>query len=294
MPGACAALDRHAAAGERVDVGGLTLFHRVAGPEDGVPAVLVHGLPHSSFLYRRVIPLLAGRRPVRAPDLPGFGLSDKPKDPAACSLPAFEAALGRYFDALKAPRLHLVCHDISGPPVASWAAKHPGRVASLAVLNTALTLRGFRLPGLVAAGIALPWALQRALLDDGACARLVWSYARRHAHARPEAFDGEDGEAFRSLFLRDGGRRTATWTVKSYWGAPAYLARTRAALAGFPRPTLLLWGARDPFCTPDAARRLAAVIPGSRLELVDGASHFLPEDAPDETARRLNAFWDRA
>lgn len=277
-----------------MDVGGLTLFHRVAGPAEGVPAVLFHGLPHSSFLYRHVIPLLAARRPVRAPDLPGFGLSDKPHDPAGCSLPAFESALGRYLDALKAPRVHLVCHDISGPPAAAWAAKHPGRVASLSILNTTLTLRGFRLPGLVAAGIVIPWALQRALLSDDACARLVWSYARRHAHARPESVDGEDGEAFRRLFLGDGGRRTATWTVKSYWGAPAYLARTRAALAGFARPTLLLWGARDPFCTPDAASRLAAVLHGSRLEIIEEASHFLPEDAPGEVARRLTAFWDRA
>lgn len=276
-----------------MDVGGLSLFHRVAGPKAGVPAVLVHGLPHSSFLYRGMIPALAARRPVRAPDLPGFGLSDKPADPARYSLPAFEKTLGRYLDALGFPRVHLVCHDISGPPGAAWAAQHPDRVASLTLLNTTLTLRGFRLPGLVAAGIALPWALQSALLDDAACARLVWAYARRHAHARPEACDGEDGEVFRRLFLRSDGRRTATWLVKSYWGAPTYLARARAALAGFSRPLLVLWGARDPFCTPGSARRLAALVPGSRLEFVDGASHFLPEDAPDEAVRRLTLFWER-
>ncbi|TBR25072.1 alpha/beta fold hydrolase, partial [bacterium] len=232
-------------------------------------------------------------RPVRAPDLPGFGLSDKPQEPEQYSFPAIERTLGRYLDALRAPRVHLVCHDISGPPGAAWAAKHPERIASLTLLNTTLTLRGFRLPGLVAAGIALPWGFQNALLGDAACARFVWSYARRHAHSRPETFDGEDGEAFRRLFLRENGRRTATWTVKSYWGAPAYLAHARAALTGFSRPTLVLWGARDPFCTKDAASRLAALVPGSRLEFIEGASHFLPEDAPEEAARRLALFWER-
>ena len=293
MPSRCAALERHAAAGARVAVGGLSLFHRVAGPEAGVPVVLVHGLPHSSFLYRGMIPALAALRPVRAPDLPGFGLSDKPAEPARYSLPAIEVTLGRYLDALGSPQVHLVCHDISGPPGAAWAAKHQDRVASLTLLNTTLTLRGFRLPGLVAAGIALPWALQSALLGDEDCARLVWAYARLHAHARPEGFDGEDGEAFRRLFLRADGRRSATWLVKSYWGAPAYLAGARAALASFSRPMLVLWGARDPFCTPRAARRLAALVPGSRLELIGEASHFLPEDAPDEVVRRLALFWKR-
>lgn len=293
MPSPCPALERHAAAGERVDLGGLSLFHRVAGPAEGVPAVLVHGLPHSSFLFREMIPRLAALRPVRAPDLPGFGLSDKPQEPEQYSFPAIERTLGRYLDALRAPRVHLVCHDISGPPGAAWAAKHPERIASLTLLNTTLTLRGFRLPGLVAAGIALPWGFQNALLGDAACARFVWSYARRHAHSRPETFDGEDGEAFRRLFLRENGRRTATWTVKSYWGAPAYLAHARAALTGFSRPTLVLWGARDPFCTKDAASRLAALVPGSRLEFIEGASHFLPEDAPEEAARRLALFWER-
>lgn len=290
----CPALERHAAAGARIDIGGLALFHRIAGPSEGVPAILVHGLPHSSFLYRGMIPLLAAGRPVRALDLPGFGLSDKPKDPSRYSLSAFEQALGRYLDTVKAPRIHLVCHDISGPPGAAWAARHPERVASLSLLNTTLTLGGFRLPGLVAAGIGLPWALQRALIGDEKCARLVCSYAQRRAHARPESLAGEDAEAFRRLFLREGGRRSATWTVKSYWAAPAYLAKTRALLAGFTRPMLALWGARDPFCTLGAARRLAALVPGCRLEIIAEASHFLPEDAPDETARRLASFWERA
>lgn len=287
------ALRRHRAAGSTVLVDGLRLFHRAEGPARGIPVVLTHGIPHSSFLYRRMIPALAAGRPVRAWDLPGFGLSEKPDDPRRYGFPAFERLFGLYVDALGAGRVHLVCHDIGGPFTIGWAARHPERVASLTVMDTTLGLRGFRLPGLVAAGIALPWALQKALLSDEACAALVWRYARRHALSAPGALGGEDGEAFRRLYTADGGRRAVTRTIKSYWGALPYFAGVRRALQGFSRPTLLLWGAKDPFCTVGAARRLAALISGAELTVLAAASHFVPEDAPDEAAAAIAAFLER-
>ncbi|MBI2362988.1 MAG: alpha/beta hydrolase [Elusimicrobia bacterium] len=251
-----AALGAHEAAGRFLQVDGLRVFSRWAGPAAGTPVVLTHGIPHSSFLYRRMIV-------------------------------EFARLFGLYLDAIGAETAHLVCHDIGGPFTLGWAARHPRRVASLTVMDTTLGLAGFRLPSVIAAGIALPWALQSALLCDQACADLLWRFARRRALARPEALEGEDGAAFRRLIVQGGGRRALTRTIKSYLRALPYLAGVRRALAGFDRPAQLVWGAQDPFCTVAAARRLAALIPQARLSVLDGASHFVPEDEPEAAARAV-------
>ena len=73
-------IERHREGGSFAEVDGLKIFYRCAGPENGIPLVLTHGIPRSSFLYRMMIPILAQHYPVRAWDLYGFGLSDKPKD----------------------------------------------------------------------------------------------------------------------------------------------------------------------------------------------------------------------
>lgn len=294
MAPACAALEAHRAAGRFVSVDGLRVFARWAGPESGTPVVLTHGIPHSSFLYRRMVGPLAERHPVRAWDLPGFGLSEKPADPRRYSFAEFERLFGLFLDAIGAERAHLVCHDIGGPFTLGWAARNPGRVASLTVMDTTLTLGGFRLPSLVAAGIALPWALQDALLSDEGCADLLWNFVRRRALARPEALDGMDGTAFRSLIVRDGGRRALVRTVKSYLRVLPYLAGVRRALAGFDRPAQLLWGAKDPFCTVAAARRLSGLLPRARLTVLEGASHFVPEDEPLAASRAVLSLVDGA
>ena len=282
-----AALAAHRAAGRFVQVDGLRVFTRWEGPREGTPVVLTHGIPHSSFLYRRMLGPLSERHPVRAWDLPGFGLSEKPAQPRRYSFPEFERLFGLFLDAIGARRAHLVCHDIGGPFTLGWAARNPGRVASLTVMDTTLTVGGFRLPSLVAAGIGLPWPLQSALISDQACAELLWRFVRRRALLRPEALDGEEGAAFRRLIVLDGGRRALIRTVKSYLRVLPYLAGVRKALAGFDRPVQLVWGARDPFCTVAAARRLAALLPRARLSVLEEASHFVPEDAPEAAARAV-------
>ena len=128
----------HQRAGRRFEAGGLTSFVREEG--EGEPVVLVHGLPSSSFLYRKMLPELASRglRAV-AFDLPGLGLADRPTD--------FDytfAGLGRFaaaaVDALGLERFHLVVHDAGGPVGFEMAAGMPERIRSLTILNTVVTM----------------------------------------------------------------------------------------------------------------------------------------------------------
>ena len=114
---------------------------------DGDPVLCMHGVPASSFLYRKLLPELAARGLSGvAFDLPGLGLADRP--------PGFDytwTGLGRFavaaVDALGLDRFHLVVHDLGGPVGFELAAALPARVRSLTILNTLIEVDRFRRPG---------------------------------------------------------------------------------------------------------------------------------------------------
>jgi haloalkane dehalogenase len=139
-----AVIDAHERSGYRLAVGGVETFVLDLG--HGQPVVCLHGVPASSFLYRKLIVELAARglRGI-AFDLPGLGLAERPA--------AFDytwTGLGRFasaaVEALDLDRFHLVVHDIGAPVGFELAAAHPGRVASLTVLNAPVEVDTFHRP----------------------------------------------------------------------------------------------------------------------------------------------------
>ncbi|MFO8058057.1 MAG: alpha/beta hydrolase [bacterium] len=282
-------IEEHRSGGEFVEVEGLDIFYRSEGAGD-VPLVLTHGIPRSSFLYRRMIPLLAEQHPVRAWDLYGFGLSDKPPDKKRYSFPEFERFFGRFLDALAIERAHLICHDVGGPFTIGFAVRNPERVASLTILNTTVFLKDFHIPGPVLASILVPMALQRAFMSDRRFGDMILGYMQRKAHKDPGALSGAEGEAWKELISREDGRLTLTRTLKAYRTVVPYLRGIRRALPGFNRPTLVLWGKHDPFCPLPIACRFVKHIPDARLQIISEASHFLQEDAPEAASRIILQF----
>ncbi len=138
------AIARHEAAGRRFSAAGVESFVSEVG--DGDPVVLMHGVPVSSYVYRRLAPELADRglRAV-AFDLPGLGLAQRPE--------RFDytwSGLGRWagaaIDALGIERCHLVVHDIGGPVGLEWAIRNPDRVVSLTALDTLVDVASFHRP----------------------------------------------------------------------------------------------------------------------------------------------------
>lgn len=140
----------------RVDVEGLSVAYRRAGA--GEPVVLLHGWPTSNHVWRHSLHALAdaGRRAI-APDLPGFGASDKP--PAApYTLDRQARMLEKFLAAIGVENAALVMHDLGGPIGLLWAVRHPGRLERLVMLDTIVfprnlpplraLLAGMRVPGL--------------------------------------------------------------------------------------------------------------------------------------------------
>ena len=129
-------VEEHEAAGKRIVVDGQHIFVREEG--EGEPVLLLHGVPSSSFLYRKMLPELAGQgfRAVSF-DFPGVGLSDKPKD-LDYGWHSLAKWVGRVVDALELPPVHLVLHDIAGPIGGEWAIQNPVKVRSITITNTPL------------------------------------------------------------------------------------------------------------------------------------------------------------
>ncbi len=283
-------IEAHRQGGEYVEVEGLRIFYRRGGADGGIPIVLTHGIPRSSFLYRGMIPILAEHHSVVAWDLYGFGLSDKPQDRSRYRFPEFERFLGKFIDALGIERAHLVCHDVGGPFTIGYAVHNPQRVATLTILDTTIFLKDFRIPGPVLLSILVPLAVQRMMASDERFMEVMLHYMQRKALVDPRALSGPDGETWKELISRDDGMLTLARTLKSYRVALPYLLHLQRELRRFDRPTFILWGKHDPFCTLPVAARFMRAIPDCELQVINGGAHFIQEDAPEETSERILDF----
>lgn len=238
----------------------------------GRPVVLVHGTPTWSFLYRDLILALRERVRCIAPDLPGFGLSDKP--PGASYRPAEQASrLTALIDALGLKDLTLVVHDFGGPIGLAHAIERPAEVRSLVLFNTWMwSVAGERRMAWV--GRLLGGPLGRVLYERwGFSLNVMFRYSladrRRYTPAVHRQYAAPLGP----------GRREATWVyARELLGSSAWyetLWQRRARLAGI--PALLIWGMKDPaFAT--ALARWRAVFEQAEVVALPDVGHAPPEE----------------
>ncbi len=259
-----AALSGRDGAGRLVDrwttVGAWRLYARVSAapaPGGAPPVVLVHGLGVSS---RYMVPLarrLAPDYPVYAPDLPGFGRSDKPA--RALALPALADALAAWLAAAGLERPVLLGNSLGCQVIVQCALRHPGRLARAILVGPTLDPRArtVRQQG---------W---RLLVD-----------AFREAPSEPLI-------AIRD-YWRAGPRRV--WaTLRGALRVPVEEHLRRVAV-----PTLVVRGGRDPIVPQRWAEEVARLLPCGRLVVVPGAPHAVNYSAPEALARAIRPFLDEA
>lgn len=285
MPrGAQEAIAAHAAAGRRFEAAGVGSFALDAG--DGEAVVLLHGVPVNSYLYRKVVPALAGRglRGV-AFDFPGLGLADRPER-FDYSWSGLAAWTGAAIDALGLERCHLVVHDIGGPVGFEWAIRNPERVLSLTALNTLVDAAHFRRPWTMhpfsIRGVGEVWlrATPRFLFSE---LFYLQGVADRAAVPRTEVY------AHHALLRREDDGRAFLRIMR---GFELTEEKERFFLDGLGRrayPAQVVWGRRDPAL---GTRRREAVLAALGLDeatLLD-AKHFLQEDRAEEVAAAVAAI----
>src|SRR5438477_1693667 len=260
------------------------LHMHVVDEGDGEPILLLHGEPTSSYLWRNVIPPLvaAGYRAI-APDLIGFGRSDKPEDIGWYSYDRHVASIAQLVEELDLRDVTLVVHDWGGPIGLRVAVEHEPRIARLVILDTGI---GVGAPG--ETWLRFREAVRKAggALDIG---RLVAAGAHgglsdevRAAYDAP--FPTPESKAGALAFPE------LVPTEPDHPNAAA-MVRVRDALRDWRKPALVVWGAEDSVLLPAVAERFVELIPGAEGPvLLEGAGHFLQEDRPAELAAAILDF----
>lgn len=280
-------IDAHSAAGRHLTAGGIQSFVRDEG--DGDPVVCMHGVPMSSFLYRKVLPQLAARglRGV-AFDLPGLGLAARPAgaDYTWTGLGRFAAAA---VDELGLDRYHLVVHDVGGPVGFELAAAHRERVRSLLVLNTLGDVDRFRRPWFMQ-----PYAMRVGPVWLATTTPAVFRALMYTVGVKDRASIAPDEiVAHVQLLKRVDGGQAFLEIMQGFERTPAKGELYRRVLGDDAYPTGILWGADDPSLTPSREGehiRRAAGLPD--VPTVPGR-HFLPEEQPAAIADHVVALAHR-
>ena len=263
--------------------GGLRMAYVESGPADGPVVLLLHGEPSWSFLYRKVMPVLAaaGLRAV-VPDLIGFGRSDKPAADEHSYAAHVEWVRELVFDALDLRGVTVVGQDWGGLIGLRLAAEHPDRVARVVAANTGLPTGEHGMP-------EIWWQFRRAVesaptLDIGrfvqAGCRTPLSDQERAAYDAP--FPDESYKV---------APRAMPGLVPVTPDDPAGPANRAAweVLRRWDKPFLVAFADGDPITGP-MAPVLMKLIPGARQATVADASHFLQEDAGERLGELIAEF----
>jgi pimeloyl-ACP methyl ester carboxylesterase len=276
----------------RLPLGEARVAYRELGAGDTL--LLLHGCPFSSFIWRRVMPPLAGDFRCLAPDL--LGLGDTETTPGAdWSLPAQAAMILGFLDRLGVDRAHVVGHDHGGALAQLLAAEHPDRLDRLVLANAeaydnwpSRDERPFvRITQVPLIGDAVMWAWARRPLF-----RLTLTAARA-VHDR-RALTDELLDGYIAANLADHHRRAKTRRFLAGQLDPDHNRITLQLLDGlrrFGHPTLLIWASDDPHFGPEWGERLLRDIPGAtRLELLPDTGHLLMEERPETVAALIRDF----
>jgi haloalkane dehalogenase len=253
---------------------------------DGAPVWFMHGEPTYSFLWRKVIPPVrdAGFRCI-APDMAGFGGSDKPTDVGWYSYDRHTEVMAGLLEQLDLRGATMVVHDWGGPIGIRLFVEHPDRFDRLVILDTGLVTGHQRMSD--------AWNMFRDFVER--TEDLPISMLVRNAVAR--GMDDETAAQYDAPFpdaASKAGARAFPLMIPLTPDAPGAEAgqRVLAALRDDERPVLMLWADSDPILTVDTGRRFAEAIGHAPEEMViiENASHFLQEDAGEEIGQRI-ADW---
>jgi pimeloyl-ACP methyl ester carboxylesterase len=273
----------------RIDLDGIGIFYREAGPPDAPVLLLPHGYPCSSYEFRNFMPLLADRWRLLAPDFPGCGYSDTP-DAFAYGFDGYADFLERFIERLGIARFALYLHDFGSQIGLRLAMRQPDRIAGLIIQNG----------DIYEDTLGPKYAALKAYFADPT------------PEARAKLGEAVSEAGYRDEFLNDVRPELAARIPPDLWKlhwslttpqrreiAIGVIAGLKENLAWFPRyqaylrahqpPTLIVWGPQDGFMPEPSARAYLRDLPKAELHLLDGG-HWLLETNLSEVAALARNF----
>ncbi|GII94339.1 alpha/beta fold hydrolase [Sinosporangium siamense] len=276
----------------KIRVDGLEIFYREAGDPANPTFLLLHGFPASSFMFRRLIELVADRFHVIAPDYPGFGHSDAP------SPSRFDYTFDRLTDIVEQLTEHLgltryglYMQDFGGPVGFRLATRHPDRVAFLVVQNANAYEQG--LPDSFWKPLRAFWAdpstanreaIRSAGMSDAA---LEWNYT--HGVDDPSRIDPDNWVLQSALLNRPGNKDAMLDLLYDYRTNPGLYPRWHEYFRTHRPPALITWGAGDEIFPEAGAHPYRDDLPHAEIVILD-TGHFALEDHAETIADHITRF----
>ncbi|MGW3550925.1 alpha/beta fold hydrolase [Streptomyces griseoincarnatus] len=273
-------------------VRGHRVFYREAGPADAPTVVLLHGYPTSSRMFRHLLPALADRFHVIAPDHLGFGQSATP--PAADFDYTFDALAEVTEDLLGqlgVERYAVYVQDYGAPIGWRLALRSPDAITAIVSQNGNAYDEGF-VPEFWAPvwayaqspGPSTEAALRGALSEEA----IRWQYT--HGVAEPDLVDPDTWATDHREISRPGLDRIQLDLFRDYATNPPLYPRLHEYFRASQVPLLAIWGAEDEIFGPDGARAFAKDLENAQIQLVPGGGHFLLESHLDTVTDAVRTF----
>ena len=275
---------------QKVDVDGFKIFYRAAGPKDAPVLLLLHGFPTSSHMFRDLIPLLADKYRLIAPDLPGFGQSDMPSHTEfKYSFDALAERVDRFTEVVGLRRFAVYVFDYGAPTGFRLAMRHPKRITAIISQNG----------NAYEEGLSEGWNPIRAYWKDASATNrdalraflqpdtTIWQYTHG---VMDTAAVSPDGYSLDNHYLaRKGADDVQLDLFGDYKSNVALYPKFQEYLRTYKPPFLAVWGKNDPFFLPPGAEAFKRDIPGADVQFFD-TGHFALETHSAEIGAAISSF----
>jgi len=277
-----------------VKADGIDVFYRTAGPVDAPTIVLLHGFPSSSHMFRNLIPLLATRYRVVAPDLPGFGFTTVPAERNyKYTFANLAQTFGSFVDALSLTRFAIYIFDYGAPTGFRFALSRPDAIAAIISQNGNAYNEGLGQPfwsqieKLWVSGAQSDRDALRPLLELPAT---QWQYQNGHPH--PESVQPEAFYLDQALMDRPGNKEIQLDLFHDYGSNVKLYPQFQEYLRSSQVPVLAAWGKKDEIFVAPGAEAFRKDVAKLETRWLD-AGHFALETNEEQMAEWIMEFFDK-
>jgi pimeloyl-ACP methyl ester carboxylesterase len=265
-----------------VQLNGVSLHYKQEGL--GRPVVLLHGFLTHSALWRQIVPAFTYGYTLYSLDLMGSGISEKPQN-QTYSIDTHVAQLGKLIEEFHLDNTILVGHGVGAAIAMVYTVRNPGKVRKLVVMNAPLS-SGYSATGLwlmklplVGGMLTSDWFIQRTL---------------RGGFFKPTSLQDSVLDMYMQPFRDDPGARAALLKQVTELNLDAVVEKeVTPNLANLQVPTLILWGANDPYVPLDVGKSLDTAMPNDEFPVILNTGHYELEERPEEVRAVIKEFLDK-